>query len=226
MSETVFENDLNDLNEAQEQEQEARVQETPEQETPTAADDAAERQEPDDEPNALVGALYEGVSIVVSAIMIIAVVFTFAFRLVGVSGTSMNTTLSDGDWLLVTPYYDEPQYGDIVISTKKTAAEGNLVKRVIAVAGDVVSVDEHDNVTVNGVALQEDSYTLKDGSRHGNLNYPVTVPEGCVMLMGDNRCGSWDSRFSEIGFAEMDFLLGKARLRLSADYNIYDTFHN
>ncbi|MBQ6067041.1 MAG: signal peptidase I [Clostridia bacterium] len=213
MEDTVFENDLNDLNE---------TDETPSQEP---APEAAQK-EKDDEPSTLVSAMYEGVSIVVSAIMIIALVFTFAFRLVGVSGSSMNNTLTDGDWLLVTPYYTEPQYGDIVISTKDTAAEGSLVKRVIAVAGDVVEVDEHDDVTVNGVALKEDSYTLKNGERHGNLTYPITVPEGCVMLMGDNRCGSWDSRFMEIGFAEDDYLLGKARLRLSKDYNIYANFHN
>lgn len=213
MEDTVFENDLNDLDE---------TEQAPSQE---AAPEAAPTKKAD-EPNTLVNAVYEGVSIVVSAIMIIALVFTFAFRLVGVSGSSMNNTLTDGDWLLVTPYYTEPQYGDIVISTKDTAAEGSLVKRVIAVAGDVVEVDEHDNVTVNGVALKEDSYTIKDGNRHGNLTYPITVPEGCVMLMGDNRCGSWDSRFMEIGFAEDDYLLGKARLRLSKDYNIYANFNN
>ncbi len=213
MEDTVFENDLNDLDE---------TEQAPSQE---AAPEAAPTENAD-EPNTLVNAVYEGVSIVVSAIMIIALVFTFAFRLVGVSGSSMNNTLTDGDWLLVTPYYTEPQYGDIVISTKDTAAEGSLVKRVIAVAGDVVEVDEHDNVTVNGVALKEDSYTIKDGNRHGNLTYPITVPEGCVMLMGDNRCGSWDSRFMEIGFAEDDYLLGKARLRLSKDYNIYANFNN
>ena len=211
MEDTVFENDLN--NTEQTALREAAPEEAPKEDTPNV-------------PGTLVNAVYEGVSIVVSAIMIIALVFTFAFRLVGVRGQSMNNTLAEGDWLLVTPYYTEPQYGDIVISTKDTAAEGSLVKRVIAVAGDVVEVDEHDNVTVNGVALQEDGYTLKDGNRHGNLTYPVTVPEGCVMLMGDNRCGSWDSRFTEIGFAEDDYLLGKARLRLGKNYNIYANFNN
>ena len=213
MADTVFENDLNDLNTASETHAET-----------TAAPQQNGSEAKKEEAGTLTGALYEGVSIVVSAIMIIAVVFTFAFRLVGVQGSSMNDTLTDGDWLVVTPYYDEPQYGDIVISTKKTAAEKTLVKRVIAVAGDVDSVDEQDNVTVNGEALKEDSYTLKNGERHGNLTYPVTVPEGCVMLMGDNRCGSWDSRFSEIGFAEYDYLLGKAQFRLGRDFNIYATF--
>ena len=222
MENNTFENDLDDIvtEEDADSRPEASPAATAEDTAPSGGKDAAE------EPGTIVGALYEGVSIIVSSIMIIALVFTFAFRLVGVNGTSMNNTLSDGDWLVVTPYYSEPKYGDIVISTKDTAAEGSLVKRVIAVAGDEVVVDEHDNVTVNGVALKEDSYTLKNGERHGNLTYPIIVPEGCVMLMGDNRCGSWDSRFMEIGFAEDDYLLGKARMRLSKNYNIYANFNN
>ena len=214
MSDNVFENDLNDLNDLNG----AAGQATPE------ANGSEPEKKTAEEPNTLVGALYEGVSIVVSAIMIIAVVFTFAFRLVGVQGSSMNDTLHDGDWVLVTPYYTEPKYGDIVIGTKETAAEKTLIKRVIAVSGDEVIVDEHDDVTVNGVALKEDAYTLKNGERHGNLTYPVTVPEGCVMMMGDNRLGSWDSRYSEIGFQEYDYLLGKVQFRLSKDFNVYKTF--
>ena len=214
MSDNVFENDLNDLNDLNG----AAGQAMPETKESTPG------KKTEEEPNTVVGALYEGVSIVVSAIMIIAVVFTFAFRLVGVQGSSMNDTLQDGDWVLVTPYYTEPKYGDIVIGTKETAAEKTLIKRVIAVSGDEVIVDEHDDVTVNGVALKEDAYTLKNGERHGNLTYPVTVPEGCVMMMGDNRLGSWDSRFSEIGFQEYDYLLGKVQFRLSKDFNVYKTF--
>ena len=218
MSDTFFDNDLNDLNENGPASQAAAQ---------TAKPEPAEKnaEAPVSEPLTLTGILYEGVSIVVSSIMIIAVVFTFAFRLVGVVGNSMNDTLQDGDWVLVTPYYTEPKYGDIVIGTKETAAEKSLIKRVVAVAGDEVIVDEHDNVTVNGVALKEDAYTLKNGERHGNLIYPIIVPDGCVMMMGDNRCGSWDSRFSEIGFQEYDYLLGKVQFRLSKNYDVYKTFH-
>ena len=169
------------------------------------------------------GVFYDAVSILITSIMIIAVVFTFGFRLVGVQGDSMLDTLRTGDWLLVTPYYADAQYGDIVISTKDTAAQGNLVKRVIAVAGDEVYVDDDDNVFVNGEKIN-DSYARKDGARRGNLSYPVTVPEDCVMLMGDNRIVSWDSRYQEIGFAEMEHLLGKAQFRLSPKWNIYDNF--
>lgn len=169
--------------------------------------------------------LYEALSVVVTSIMIIAVIFTFVFRLVGVHGDSMINTLHDGDWILVMPYYSEPKYGDIVVSSKKTAAEGAIVKRVIAVSGDEVIVDEADNVYVNGQKLSEDSYTVPSSMRHGDISYPVTVPDGCVMLMGDNRPGSWDSRYKDIGFSEIDYLLGKAVVRLSADWNIYENFN-
>lgn len=168
-------------------------------------------------------ALYEAVSVVISAIMIIAAVFTFGFRLVGVNGESMIHTLEDGDWLLVTPYYGEPEYGDIVISTKKTAAEGSLVKRVIAVENDVVDVDRDGNYIVNGEKLNE-PYIVPCHTVKGDLRYPITVPEGTVMLMGDNRPWSWDSRFTDIGFAEKDYLLGKARIRLGKNINIYSNF--
>lgn len=175
------------------------------------------------EPFSLAGILYDAVSVVISSIVIISIVFTFGFRLVGVNGTSMLDTLKSDDWLLVTPYYGEPKYGDIVISTKETAAEGSLVKRVIAVAGDEVMIDEQDNVFVNGEKIN-DSYAIKDGVRRGDRSYPITVPEDCVMLMGDNRVVSWDSRYTNIGFAETEHLLGKAQLRLSKDYNIYANF--
>lgn len=174
----------------------------------------------------IVQTLYETTSVVVTSILMIALIFTFVFRLVGVNGDSMLSTLHTGDWLIVAPYYSEPEYGDIVISTKETAAQGSLVKRVIAVAGDEVVIENDGTVIVNGIALDEDSYTLDDGIRRGNLEYPVTVPENCVMLMGDNRIVSWDSRFEEIGFAETQYLLGKALVRLSPDYNIYANFNN
>ncbi len=168
--------------------------------------------------------IYEALSVVISAIFIIALVFTFGFRLVGVSGSSMVDTLHNGEWLIVTPYYDEPEYGDIVISTHRLASMGPIVKRVIAAEGDVVDIDTAGNVSVNGVILDESSYAMPVSSMKGNLSYPVTVPEGCVMLLGDNRPISADSRYDYVGFAPVDALLGKAQLRLSGDWNIYDNF--
>ncbi len=176
------------------------------------------------EKSSFASSIYEALSVVISAIFIIALVFTFGFRLVGVSGSSMVDTLHDGEWLIVTPYYDEPEYGDIVISTHRLSSMGPIVKRVIASEGDVVDLDSDGKVYVNGVLLDESSYAVPVHSMKGDLSYPVTVPEGCVMLLGDNRPISSDSRYSHVGFAPVDALLGKAQLRLSGEWNIYENF--
>ncbi len=176
------------------------------------------------EKSSFAASIYEALSVVISAIFIIALVFTFGFRLVGVSGSSMVDTLHDGEWLIVTPYYDEPEYGDIVISTHQLERMGPIVKRVIATEGDVVELDSDGNVFVNGEQLDESSYAIPVNRMHGDLSYPVTVPEGCVMLFGDNRPVSSDSRYSHVGFAPVDALLGKAQLRLSGEWNIYENF--
>ncbi len=170
------------------------------------------------------GILMDTVSIVVTSIALLTIVFTFGFRMVGVDGDSMLDTLQTDDYVLVTPYYTAPQYGDIAICTKETAARGALVKRVIGVAGDVVDIREDDSVYVNGVKLDETYARTLNTHGKGDREYPVTVPDGCVMLMGDNREVSWDSRYTSIGFIEMDHLLGKAQLRLNADWNIYKNF--
>ena len=178
----------------------------------------------DKEKSSFASSIYEALSVVISAIFIIALVFTFGFRLVGVSGSSMVDTLHDGEWLIVTPYYDEPEYGDIIISTHRLESMGPIVKRVIATEGDVVNLDADGIVTVNGEILDESSYAVPVHSMKGDLSYPVTVPEGCVMLFGDNRPISSDSRYSYVGFAPVDALLGKAQLCLSGDWNIYENF--
>ena len=175
------------------------------------------------EKSSFATSIYEALSVVISAIFIIALVFTFGFRLVGVSGSSMINTLIDGDWLIVTPYYDEPEYGDIVISTHRLERMGPIVKRVIATAGDTVDMDEDGNVYVNGEMLTED-YAVPANEIKGDLSYPVTVPEGHLMLMGDNRPSSADSRYSYVGFAPENALLGKAQLRLSGEWDIYSNF--
>ncbi len=177
------------------------------------------------EKSSFASSIYEAVSVVISAIAIIALIFTFGFRLVGVSGSSMVNTLTNGDWLIVTPYYTEPEYGDIVISTHRLETMGPIVKRVIATEFDEVNITDDGTVYVNGEKLEEASYTVPVSHRYGNLDYPVTIPEGHVMLMGDNRPLSSDSRYSDVGFAPVDALLGKAQFRLSGNYDIYYNFN-
>ena len=171
------------------------------------------------------GVAFDAVSVVVSSITLLAIAFSFCVRMVGVKGQSMETSLTEGDWLLVTPYYTTPEYGDIVICTKDTAAQGAIVKRVIAVAGDEVLITADDEVWVNGEKLDEPY--ARPGSHEGTRGLTgsvFTVPEDCVFLMGDNRGNSMDSRYVGVGDIEMGHLLGKVQLRVGNNSDVYYNF--
>ena len=84
--------------------------------------------------------VYDMVSIVMSSFIIIAIVFTFVFRLVGVEGYSMTNTLQDNDWLL-TVQKESYDRGDIVVITQHNYCNEPLIKRVIAQGGETVNID-------------------------------------------------------------------------------------
>ncbi len=143
----------------------------------------------------------------------ICVVFLLVFRVVIVSGTSMNMTLLDGDYLLLLSnvLYRDPQAGDIVVVSKESFDHGApIVKRVIATEGQTVDIDfENGVVTVDGNILDED-YIWTPTVTSGGTQFPLTVQEGCVFVMGDNRSNSRDSRYPEIGQIDQREILGKA----------------
>ena len=146
--------------------------------------------------------VYETVSSLVSALLVVVLVFTFLVRLMGVSGPSMIPTLQDGDRLLVVNSLlcGDYQVGDIVIARKETFDSKPIVKRVIATAGQTVDIDFNlGQVYVDGELLDEEGTV-----------FPLTVPEGEVFLMGDNRNHSNDSRDSSLGTVDTRLLIGKA----------------
>ena len=143
----------------------------------------------------------------------VMLVFLLLFRVVIVSGSSMYATLWDGDWLLVlsSVFYTEPEQGDIIIASKESFKNGEpIVKRMIADEGQTVDIDfEAGIVYVDGVPLQED-YIHNLTTTYEGVDFPLTVEEGCIFVMGDNRRESKDSRSPEIGFVEKREILGKA----------------
>ena len=127
---------------------------------------------------------YEWVQALVCSVLTVVLIFTFAVRIVRVSGESMRETLQDQDMLVV----------------------------VIATEGQTVDIDFDAGVVyVDGTALEE-PYTREPTWTQEGTEFPLTVPEGCVFVMGDNRNDSDDSRVSALGPVDTRCVLGRALL--------------
>ena len=156
--------------------------------------------------------LYEWVQALVCSVLTVVVIFTFGIRLIGVEGHSMVPTLQEKDRLLVlnSTFYDDYKYGDIVVLTKETFLSAPIVKRVIAVEGQTVDIDfASGSVYVDGKLLNE-PYINELTLTTDGTEFPLTVPEGSIFVMGDNRNHSNDSRDSRLGTVDTRYVIGKA----------------
>lgn len=165
------------------------------------------------------------------AVTALVVICLFIVRVTNVDGTSMLPTLEDGEWLTVSIPFYQPDYNDIVVvwsddlPNDKGTLGKPIIKRVIGLSGDTVSIDylrgyvyrngEQLQISVNDDMLYEDghpinSYTNYEEGRGGEF----VVPEGYIFVMGDNRNGSTDSRSSIVGYVDKREVLGKAFLRV------------
>lgn len=150
----------------------------------------------------------------VFALTLVLLILLIFVRTVNVDGISMETTLLDGEQLMVRSIGYKPERGDIVVVDGYTSYGAPLVKRVIGVGGDTVDIIfEAGEVFVNGELLNE-PYISAPTTRSFDVRFPLEVPEGYVFLMGDNRPQSKDSRHSDIGFIDERDILGKAFLRI------------
>ena len=146
-------------------------------------------------------------------LILFMLVYILCFRVVIVVGNSMFDTLVDGDYLVLISnvFYTEPKHGDIIVASKDSFRGGEcIVKRVIATEGQEVDIDfEKGIVYVDGEALQED-YIYSETKLYEGISFPLTVSEGCLFVLGDNRMDSKDSRSPEIGLIDKREVLGKA----------------
>ncbi len=168
--------------------------------------------------------LFDWLEILVSAIVLLVVLFTFVFKVVTINGPSMRDTLQHGQKLIISNIGYTPKYGDIVVISRNANnivdtedSDKSIIKRVIATGGQTVDIDfEKGVVYVDGVALEE-PYVRTPTNRSFDVTFPVIVPEGCVFVMGDNRNNSTDSRSSFIGdegMVDTRYILGKALFRI------------
>lgn len=138
---------------------------------------------------------------VIAAVAVL--VSTLFLPVIQVSGNSMEPTLSDGNVLVLlkSKRYERSQLCCISWQNKM------LLKRIIGLPGDVVSIDTQGNVTVNG-ALLDEPYVSDKTLGECDVTFPCQVPEGKVFVLGDHRSTSIDSRSSEIGCVDQDQIVG------------------
>jgi signal peptidase I len=181
---------------------------------------------PPDKKNKLSNFL-DYIEIFVIAICFVILLFSFSgIRLCTVSGPSMEKTLYNNEKLITSNINYTPKRNDIIVfhQTGEYSFNEPIVKRVIGVAGDTVTVEyEKNNVIVtvtdsNGaVTVLEEDYQYIDKNSYNPYPLPttVTVEEGTVFVMGDNRYHSADSRDDRIGLVDTRRILGKVIFRIS-----------
>ena len=150
--------------------------------------------------------LYDWMGTLIVALSIFALLFAFVIRVVGVDGTSMEPTFQNGDRLLLSVTEDTYLRGDIVVVDRYT--DEPLIKRVIAVGGDTISIDTAGRVFVDGEMLDETYIQGETVLR--DFSGPLKIPQGYLFVMGDNRSVSKDSRSAEIGLISVKDVVGKA----------------
>lgn len=152
----------------------------------------------------------------------ITLFFVFVIRLVGVSGPSMMQTLQNGDYVALLSNFlmGDLEQGDIIVARKQSFENGEpIVKRVIATEGQTIDIRYDDagaaTVYVDGTPLEEDYINGEMlAPSYATVQFPYTVSEGCIFVMGDNRNRSADSRYEGIGQIEKSQVLGKVLLVL------------
>lgn len=165
-------------------------------------------------PGSFRQSLLEWVEVIVGSVVFVTILLTFVARIITVDGSSMSPTYENGDRVLATSLAGPADQGDVVILVN--VLEEPIIKRVVATEGQTVDFDEDmGELVVDGQPLTGETYHIANGityvpDRPGEvLEFPQTVPEGCVFVLGDNRQNSKDSRFAEVGMVDCRNILGK-----------------
>lgn len=145
--------------------------------------------------------------VVVAAVAVLLA--TLFLPVLQVSGDSMNPTLQDKD-VIVLVKSGSLKTGDLCGFYWQNKL---LLKRVIGLPGDIISLDENGVVTVNGTVLDE-PYVDELALGECDIKFPYQVPENRYFVLGDHRATSIDSRSSVIGCVEKNQIMGKVFIRV------------
>ncbi len=161
-----------------------------------------------------VDARFDFVELFTLTLVIVMIITSFFFRHSIVEGVSMDNTLKEGEHLIISDFFYEPDHGDIIVCQDLTTSLSfPIVKRVIALGGDSVRITSDGEVYVNDELLIEEYVYIDDPNYEYRDFYLPEVPEGEIFVMGDHRNMSDDSRIDSIGTISEDAVLGKVLLR-------------
>lgn len=180
----------------------------------------------------LIGIILDVFEYALLSLFCIVLLCVYVFRFAAVQGDSMLPTLEAGNQLLVNALDMQPECGDIIIIDAEYAcllrdSDGEpyfsdglhkvIVKRVVAVGGQTLDIDFDRGVVYrDGIVLDEPYINTLTNAPAVNaaFRYPITIPEGYVFVMGDNRAVSKDSRYGDVGLVAVTQIEGKVIFRL------------
>lgn len=189
----------------------------------------------------LLGDLLDILEAVIVAVFVMMLVTGYLLCSVNIDGSSMNPTLYNQDKVFMWNLGYTPKNGDIVIiedreagrftdSAQTTVTRTNglgikLVKRVIALGGQTLDIDfEKGTVTRNGELLDEPYISAPTQSDGGAFSYPITIPDGYVFVMGDNRLNSKDSRNPEVALVPVEQIAGRVVIRYDREDDLCESW--
>ncbi len=146
----------------------------------------------------------EWVVAIVVAVILAVIIRTFLFTLVQVSGPSMENTLQNGDRLVVVKLNYEPKQGDIIVFRPDWHPNEPYIKRVIATEGQTVDINFRTGTVYVDDKVYEENYIKNSTTDRDDVQFPITVPEDCVFVMGDNRQQSHDGRSLDVSSIKDD----------------------
>lgn len=170
----------------------------------------------------IVDKIFDFIELFIFTVAAVFILTTLVFRHAIVDGESMEGTLYNGEHLIISNMFYEPERGDIIVFEDFSLDENlrkPIIKRVIAKGGDRVYIDYSGTVFVNGEEIDDGGKYLSGGRYIFRPSYEYAcleeyvVPDGCIFVLGDNRNNSTDSRC--FGAISEDTVLGEVKIRIS-----------